>query len=110
MVDSMYGGVASGGNSTLSKFGDPFMLPSWSIMPEDIRSLFDICRFLYVRTPEIAEANARIVAYFITDVEFIGDKAGSKEEQEEMIEFISVPEKPRSVIGEWRNLKQVPLH
>jgi hypothetical protein len=40
----------------------------------------------------------------------INNDDNNTEEEEEMIEFISVPVKPRSVIGEWRNLKQVPLH
>ena len=89
-VESIYntpmGGSTS--NQTLSKFGDPFMLPSWSLLPESLQSLFDICRFLYIRTPEYARAGQRIIAYHLTDVDFVGSKAGDKNEQEELRDWL----------------------
>lgn len=90
------------GSANLTKFGDPFMLPSWSIMPDNIRSLLDICRFLFLRSPEYAEVSKRVVAYFLTDVEFIG-KSGDKAEQEELRDWL------REQVGLWMHQMELGL-
>lgn len=92
-----------GSPGSLSKFGDPFMAPSWSIMPDNIRSLLDICRFLYLRSPEYAQVGRRVVSYFLTDVEFIGTKSGDKREQEEMRDWL------REGIGLWNHQMELGL-
>lgn len=94
VIESFYngGGENASGYTTQSphKFGDPFLLPSWSILPTDLRSLFDCCRYLYVKTPEYAQAALRTNAYFVTDIEFIGGagKSGDKREQLEHRSFL----------------------
>ena len=98
---------ASGGflSSSLSKFGDPFLLPSWSIVPENLQALFEICRFLYIRTPEYARASQRVTAYFLTDVDFIGAhaQAGDKKEQDELREWL------RDGIAFWVHLAELGM-
>ena len=72
----------------VEKFGDPFLLPSWQVMPDNLRSLFDVCRFLYIRCPEFAQAGKKLMSYFITDVEFGETKSGDKNEQIELKEWL----------------------
>ena len=97
------GGAGGYLNSSISKFGDPFLLPSWSIMPESLQSLFDICRFLFIRTPEYARASQRVIAYFLTDVEFLGLQSGDKAEQDELKNWL------RDDIGFWIHLAELGI-
>lgn len=97
--------VYSGGSSPMApgnrQFGDPFLVPSWSVVPEDLRSIFDICQFLYIRTPEWANAAERTVSYFLTDIEFVGNKSGDKREQDEVREYL------RDQVGYWGHQQEL---
>lgn len=81
------------------------MLPSWSFVPENLTALFEICRFLYIRTPEYARASQRVVSYFLTDLDFIGarSKAGDKTEQDELREWM------RDGIAFWIHLAELGM-
>jgi hypothetical protein len=100
-ISSVYSGGASPMSPANRQFGDPFLVPSWSVVPEDLRSIFDICQFLYIRTPEWANAAERTVSYFLTDVEFIGNKSGDKREQDEVREYL------REQVGYWEHQQEL---
>ena len=65
------------------KFSDPFVLPSSREFPTSIGDSFALARFLWHLVPELRAASMRLVAHFITDIEFVG-KVGSTDEREEL--------------------------
>lgn len=56
-------------------------------MPEDWRSVFDVCTYMYLSNPEFQEAQKRKTAHFLTELEF-PDKNGDREETEEFRDFL----------------------
>ena len=98
-IESVYSGGPNPISPANGKFGDPFLVPSWSVVPNDLRSIFDICQFLYIRTPEWANAGERTVSYFLTEVEFLGNKSGDKKEQDEVREYM------RDQVMYWEHLQ-----
>ena len=69
-------------NGPPKKFGDPFLLPSTSSFPTDIRSTLDLCLSLYRMNRIYGAAINRLVSYFITDIEFLGQP--NKEEKDNL--------------------------
>lgn len=70
------------------KFGDPFLIPSLAMQPTEPRTVFDFCKFLYGQHPEWVQAGRIIAAYFISDVEFLGEDSGDTKEQDELREWL----------------------
>ncbi len=62
-----------------SKFGDPFVLPSTSSFPKDIKGSLDLCLYLYRMNSLYGAVCNRVVSYFITDIEYISN--GNKDER-----------------------------
>lgn len=71
-----------------TRFGDPFLTPSWAAAPKDLTSLFDMCRLVWFRSPEMRQATLRTVSHFLTDIEFVGNKSGDKSEQKELRAYL----------------------
>lgn len=74
------------GESELSKFADPFMLPSLDSMPRSLVTAFDYCRVLYHRNPAYRTGVKHLVGHFVTDLIFRG-KVGSPEEKKSFAEM-----------------------
>ena len=60
-------------------FSDPFMLPSNRGFPTTVEDSFALARYLWHLVPEIREAHMRLVAHFITDLDWVGDSGSTKE-------------------------------
>lgn len=71
--------------------------------PKDMRSLFDVCRFIYLRCPEYRQAGWRTISHFLTDVEFVGKQSGDKDERRELRELL------RGDLDEWGHLQALGL-
>lgn len=65
-----------------SKFGDPFILPSTSSFPTDIKSSMDLCLYLFKMNRLYGAICNRVVSYFITGIEFV--EKGDKSEQRKL--------------------------
>jgi hypothetical protein len=77
-----------GGNddSELSKFADPFMLPSLENMPRSLVTAFDYSRVLYHRNTAYRAGVKHLVGHFVTELAYRGD-VGSPKEQKEFSEL-----------------------
>ncbi len=69
-------------SSSGAKFDDPFLLPSSETFPNDVKSSLDLCLYLYRINPLYGAVTARVVSYFLTELDFKG--AGSDEERNEL--------------------------
>ena len=70
-----------------NKFSDPFILPSSDYMPATLESAFDFCVFLSAMNPQYRKATDRVVAHFITELDFEGDD-GDKEERDAFRDYL----------------------
>jgi hypothetical protein len=65
---------------------DPFLLPSSSGFPTQLRSVFDLSAYMYYASPLYRQGTRKVAAYMITDLEF--DDSGDREEQKWLREFM----------------------
>lgn len=90
-------------NGPPKKFGDPFLLPSTSSFPTDIRGTLDLCLYLYRINRLYGAAVGRLVSYFITDIEFLGEP--NKNEKDDLrralVEVMGVFSKMQQAGIEW---------
>lgn len=90
-------------NGPPKKFGDPFLLPSTSSFPTDIRGTLDLCLYLYRINRLYGAAVSRLVSYFITDIEFLGEP--NKKEKDDLrralVEIMGVFSKMQQAGIEW---------
>jgi hypothetical protein len=63
-------------NPTNKRYGDPFLLPSAEEFPKDIKSTLDLCLYLYGLNSIYGAVIDRLVAYFITELEFLSAEDG----------------------------------
>lgn len=82
------GAEAESSINSSTRFGDPFMTPSWAAAPKDLTSLFDLCRLVWFRSPEMRAASWRTISYHLNDIEFGGKKTGDRKEQREFREYL----------------------
>lgn len=85
------------------KFGDPFMLPSTSSFPSDIKSTLDLCLYLYRINRIYGAVCNRVVSYFITDLEF-DDKSDKKERdslKDVLVNMLGIFSKMQQAGQEW---------
>lgn len=69
------------------KFNDPFELNSNLYIPKDFYTALEFALYLAIRHPKYREAVRRTVAYFITDITFVG-KAGDQKERDEWKDYL----------------------
>lgn len=69
-------------------FADPFLMDSGMYMPRTMDTVWDYAMFLYYLNGEYRQAWKRIVSYFLTDIEFIGDDHGDEKEQKDLREIL----------------------
>ena len=69
------------------RFSDPFILPSSASFPVSFETALDYCLFLFYMQSEYKEASKRIVAHFITELNFVGE-SGSKDERDELRDLL----------------------
>lgn len=69
-------------SSSGAKFDDPFLLPSSETFPTDIKSSLDLCLYLYRINPLYGAVTARVVSYFLTELDFKG--SGDETERNEL--------------------------
>jgi hypothetical protein len=74
------GGI-EGGSGFSGKFDNPILLPSADYYPTTAASAFEYCLYFYHNIPNFRQVQKRVVRYFITDYEFIGD--GDEKERED---------------------------
>jgi hypothetical protein len=68
------------------KFADPFLMHSSETFPLQLETAMDFCLFLFFLNPEYRQASMRVIAHFMTDLEF--GKEGSIEEQNDTYDFL----------------------
>jgi len=73
---------------TGGKFSDPFLLPSSEYMPTSLDSALEFCMFLFYMNPLYRRASKRVVAHFVTDIDFVG-KQGDQRERDELKEYLT---------------------
>ena len=90
-------------NGPPKKFGDPFILPSTSSFPTDIRGTLDLCLYLYRMNRIYGAAINRLVSYFVTDIEFLGqpNKAEKDDLRKALVETMGVFSKMQQAGIEW---------
>lgn len=71
-----------------NKFNDPFMLHSNAFIPNDFYTALEFALYLAVHHPNYTQAARRTVAYFITDIAFIG-KAGDQGERDDWKDYLT---------------------
>jgi hypothetical protein len=69
------------------KFADPFLLPSNAFIPKDLQSAMDFCLFLYHLNSNYRRASQRVIAHFVTDLDFMGEQ-GDQEERDELYDYL----------------------
>ena len=69
------------------KFNDPFYMDANAYIPTDLATMLDFARFLFYMNPHYQEASKRVIAHFITDLEFSGEE-GDKEEKERLHDML----------------------
>lgn len=69
------------------KFNDPFLLNSNLYIPNDFYTALEFALYLALKNPLYTQAAKRTVAYFLTDVEFVG-KAGDQKERDSLREYL----------------------
>lgn len=69
-------------SSSGAKFDDPFLLPSSETFPTDIKSSLDLCLYLYRINPLYGAVTARVVSYFLTELDFSGEDGDEQERKE----------------------------
>ena len=74
-------GGTEGGSGFSGKFDNPILLPSSAYYPTTAASAFEYCLYFYHNIPNFRQVQKRVVRYFITDYEFIGD--GDEKERED---------------------------
>ena len=52
------------------RFGDPFLMHSTAVFPQDLRSTFNFCLALYRQFKLFASATEKLVSFHLTDLEF----------------------------------------
>ena len=91
------------GSPSVRKFGDPFLLPSAETFPRDIKSCLDLCLFLFGMNRLYGAVINRLVTYFITDIEFVGNN--NKEDQDRMrkmlVDTLKIFSKMQQAGTEW---------
>ena len=70
-----------------SRFHDPFLLPSNQSFPTEMDSALDFCLYLYFMNPQYRRASLRIIAHFVTDLEFEGE-TGDQLERDKLYDFL----------------------
>ena len=80
------GGIEGGGSGFNGKFDNPILLPSSAYYPTTAASAFEYCLYFYHNIPNFRQVQKRVVRYFITDYEFIGD--GDEKEREDERKYL----------------------
>lgn len=80
--------VRFGGANGQTPFEDPFLMDSAQYMPRSMDNVWDYCFFLFHMNGSFRQAVRRVVSYFLTDVEFIGDNTGDDKEQRKFKEIL----------------------
>ena len=64
------------------KFADPFLLQSSKTFPLTMETAPDMCLFLYFMNPQYRRSSMRMIAHFITRLQFDGEDGDQKERDE----------------------------
>lgn len=70
------------------KFNDPFMLRSNAFIPNDFYTALEFALYLAIHHPNYTQAARRTVAYFITDLSFVG-KSGDQGERDDWKDYLT---------------------
>ena len=70
------------------KFNDPFLLNSNLYIPRDFYTALEFALYLAIKNPLYTQAAKRTVAYFLTDIEYVG-KSGDQRERDELREYLT---------------------
>ena len=70
-----------------SKFSDPFLTPSNAFIPKDLKSAMDFSLFLYHLNSNYRRASQRVVAHFVTEIDFTGE-TGDHKERDELYDYL----------------------
>ncbi len=78
---SNYASSAFGQFRRDQKWGDPFITPSNTHVPQTVQDALELAEYLFYLNSRYRQANRRVTAHFIQDIEFQGVDKGSAEEQ-----------------------------
>lgn len=79
-------------------YSSPFILPSSAGFPKQMDTALDLCEYLFFLHPEYASAAARLIAHFMTGIDFVKN-VGGRGEKDELKDIL---ENKLDIKGGWR--------